>query len=87
MWSPDNPNLNENGPPKGRDQGSDRAEVRALVAALEKTNCHLEVITDNRYVRDTATYLLAGGIGHKGKHSDLWQRVKDNIYKLIRIIW
>eukprot|EP00972_Heterocapsa_arctica_P005539 818418-Heterocapsa_arctica.AAC.1 len=37
MWSPDNPNVQENGPLKGRDQGSDRAEVRALVAALEKT--------------------------------------------------
>eukprot|EP00972_Heterocapsa_arctica_P092742 13677761-Heterocapsa_arctica.AAC.1 len=35
MWSPDNPNVKENGALKGRDQGPDRAEVRALVAALE----------------------------------------------------
>eukprot|EP00972_Heterocapsa_arctica_P011800 1728886-Heterocapsa_arctica.AAC.1 len=27
----------ENGPLKGKDQGSDRAEVRALLAALEKS--------------------------------------------------
>eukprot|EP00972_Heterocapsa_arctica_P001985 285476-Heterocapsa_arctica.AAC.1 len=26
MWSPDNANLKENGPLKGKDQGSDRAE-------------------------------------------------------------
>eukprot|EP00972_Heterocapsa_arctica_P078160 11526308-Heterocapsa_arctica.AAC.1 len=26
MWSPDNVNLKENGPLKGKDQGSDRAE-------------------------------------------------------------
>eukprot|EP00972_Heterocapsa_arctica_P071745 10597055-Heterocapsa_arctica.AAC.1 len=35
MWSPDNPNVKDSVPLKGRDQGSDRAEVRALVAALE----------------------------------------------------
>eukprot|EP00972_Heterocapsa_arctica_P096572 14248053-Heterocapsa_arctica.AAC.1 len=26
MWSPDNSNFKENGPLKGKDQGSDRAE-------------------------------------------------------------
>eukprot|EP00972_Heterocapsa_arctica_P009427 1387948-Heterocapsa_arctica.AAC.1 len=26
MWSPDNGNFKENGPLKGKDQGSDRAE-------------------------------------------------------------
>eukprot|EP00972_Heterocapsa_arctica_P070675 10439178-Heterocapsa_arctica.AAC.1 len=26
MWSPDNANFEENGPLKGKDQGSDRAE-------------------------------------------------------------
>eukprot|EP00972_Heterocapsa_arctica_P031131 4582231-Heterocapsa_arctica.AAC.1 len=41
--------------------GSDRAEVRALLAALEKPIGKLEVITDNQYVRDTAKYLLSGG--------------------------
>eukprot|EP00972_Heterocapsa_arctica_P047665 7029321-Heterocapsa_arctica.AAC.1 len=47
MWSPDNPDFTENGPLKGRDQGADRAEVRALVAALEKATVCIEVITDN----------------------------------------
>eukprot|EP00972_Heterocapsa_arctica_P066841 9863188-Heterocapsa_arctica.AAC.1 len=37
MWSPDNGQFKDNGPLKGKDQGSDRAEVRALLAALEKT--------------------------------------------------
>eukprot|EP00972_Heterocapsa_arctica_P070029 10344510-Heterocapsa_arctica.AAC.1 len=37
MWSPDNPKFKDNGALKGRDQGSDRAEVRAVVAALEKS--------------------------------------------------
>eukprot|EP00972_Heterocapsa_arctica_P029589 4359060-Heterocapsa_arctica.AAC.1 len=49
MWSPDNPTLKENGALKGRDQGSDRAEVRALVAALEKLIEGTDIITDNQY--------------------------------------
>eukprot|EP00972_Heterocapsa_arctica_P111899 16428736-Heterocapsa_arctica.AAC.1 len=32
MWSPDNANFKENGAIIGKDQGSDRADVRALVA-------------------------------------------------------
>eukprot|EP00972_Heterocapsa_arctica_P042511 6265705-Heterocapsa_arctica.AAC.1 len=79
--------FKEHGPLTGRDQGSDRAEVIALVAALEKTTSCIEVITDNQYVRDTAKYLLAGGHVLKGEHSDLWQRVRDRIEKFIRIRW
>eukprot|EP00972_Heterocapsa_arctica_P007333 1069583-Heterocapsa_arctica.AAC.1 len=37
IWSPDDHSFNENGPLKGKNQSSDRVEVRALVAALEKT--------------------------------------------------
>eukprot|EP00972_Heterocapsa_arctica_P087046 12830751-Heterocapsa_arctica.AAC.1 len=33
LWSPDNQSFNENGPFKGTSQSSDRADVRALVAA------------------------------------------------------
>eukprot|EP00972_Heterocapsa_arctica_P107300 15806767-Heterocapsa_arctica.AAC.1 len=69
MWSPDNPNFKANGALKGRYQGSDRAEARALVAALEQSIGGIEVITDNQYVRDTSNYLLTGGALHKGKHS------------------
>eukprot|EP00972_Heterocapsa_arctica_P106853 15741026-Heterocapsa_arctica.AAC.1 len=36
LWSPDDQSFNENGPVKGTSQSSDRAEVRALVAVLEK---------------------------------------------------
>ena len=87
MWSPDNGNFKENGPLKGKGQRSDRAEVRALLAALEKTIGKIEVITDNQYVRDTSNYLLSGGTVHKGKHSDLWTRIHSNIEKLISIRW
>eukprot|EP00972_Heterocapsa_arctica_P015311 2255734-Heterocapsa_arctica.AAC.1 len=87
MWSPDNTNFKENGALKGKDQGSDRAEVRALLAALEKSTGRIEVITDNMYVRDTTNEQLTGGTVHKGKHSDLWSRIYNNIGKLISIRW
>ncbi len=63
---------------KGKNQSSDRAEVRALVAALEQTESNIDIITDNQYVRDTAQYLETGGTVHKGKHFDLWTRIKTN---------
>eukprot|EP00972_Heterocapsa_arctica_P039389 5800334-Heterocapsa_arctica.AAC.1 len=62
MRSPDNPNFKETGALRSRDQGSDRAEVRALVAALEKSIGGIEAITDTQYVRDTANYLLTGEV-------------------------
>eukprot|EP00972_Heterocapsa_arctica_P089359 13175316-Heterocapsa_arctica.AAC.1 len=43
IWTPDEQNFNDNGPLKGKQQSSDRAEVRVLVAALEKYEqqiCH-----------------------------------------------
>eukprot|EP00972_Heterocapsa_arctica_P008906 1307019-Heterocapsa_arctica.AAC.1 len=60
MWSPDNANFNENGPLKGKSQGSDRVEVRVLLAALEKSRGTIEVTIDNQYVRDTTNYFLSG---------------------------
>eukprot|EP00972_Heterocapsa_arctica_P032927 4844407-Heterocapsa_arctica.AAC.1 len=83
MWSPDNDSFQENGPLRGKDQGSDRAEVRALLAALEKTIGRIEVITDNMYVRDTTNGLLTGGQVHKGKNIDLWNKMHNHIDKLI----
>eukprot|EP00972_Heterocapsa_arctica_P056235 8296507-Heterocapsa_arctica.AAC.1 len=61
-WSPDDQSFNENGPLKGIIQSSDRAEVRALVAALDKSEEEIEIITDNQYsnVRDTAQSIAAG---------------------------
>eukprot|EP00972_Heterocapsa_arctica_P064896 9579333-Heterocapsa_arctica.AAC.1 len=47
-------------PTKLKNQSSYRAEVRALAAALEKTEGAIDVITDNRYVRDTAQYIETG---------------------------
>jgi hypothetical protein len=37
LWTPDDQSFNEHVALIGKEQGSDRAEVRALVAALEKT--------------------------------------------------
>eukprot|EP00972_Heterocapsa_arctica_P052360 7702047-Heterocapsa_arctica.AAC.1 len=37
IWSPDDQSFNGHCPLKGKNQSSDRAEVRALVASLEKT--------------------------------------------------
>eukprot|EP00972_Heterocapsa_arctica_P043097 6354586-Heterocapsa_arctica.AAC.1 len=37
IWSPDDHSFNENVHLKRKNHNSDRAEVRALVAALEKT--------------------------------------------------
>eukprot|EP00972_Heterocapsa_arctica_P110833 16320978-Heterocapsa_arctica.AAC.1 len=54
LWSPDDQSFNEKGPLKGISQSSDRAEVRALFAALEKAEEDIYIITDNQYVRDTA---------------------------------
>eukprot|EP00972_Heterocapsa_arctica_P021860 3215495-Heterocapsa_arctica.AAC.1 len=65
ILSPDDHSFNDNGPLKGKHQSSDRAEVIALVAALEKTEGNIYIITDNKYVRDTAQYLETGGTVHK----------------------
>ncbi len=78
IWSPDDGTFNDNGPLKGKNQSSDRAEVRALVAALEKTEGPIEVITDNQYVRNTAQYLQSGGTVHKGKHCDMDKNQSPN---------
>eukprot|EP00972_Heterocapsa_arctica_P092467 13638917-Heterocapsa_arctica.AAC.1 len=62
IWSPDEESFNEHRPLKGSKQSSDRSEVRALVAALEKAENNIEVFMDNQYVRDTAQYIAAGGM-------------------------
>eukprot|EP00972_Heterocapsa_arctica_P081718 12044508-Heterocapsa_arctica.AAC.1 len=41
IWSPDETSFNDHGPFKGKNQSSDRAEVRALVAALENIRSNL----------------------------------------------
>eukprot|EP00972_Heterocapsa_arctica_P002945 433816-Heterocapsa_arctica.AAC.1 len=81
LWTPDDHLFHECGPLLGEEQGSDRAEVTALVAALEQLEDAIE------YVRDTAQCLAAGGLVHKGKHSDLWSRIKLHIGKLGLIRW
>eukprot|EP00972_Heterocapsa_arctica_P110348 16244948-Heterocapsa_arctica.AAC.1 len=72
---------------KERINSSDRAEVRALVAASEKTEGAHDVITDNECVRNTAKYLESGGVVHKGKHFDLGTRIKHQIHKMKNIKW
>ena len=57
------------------------------MAALEKTKGPIDVIADNQYVRNTAQYLESGGTVHKGKHNDLWTRIKTQIHKMKSIRW
>eukprot|EP00972_Heterocapsa_arctica_P004919 728138-Heterocapsa_arctica.AAC.1 len=47
LWSPDERSFKDHGPLKGTRQSSDRAEVRALVAVLEKAEGNIEIITNN----------------------------------------
>eukprot|EP00972_Heterocapsa_arctica_P045783 6757156-Heterocapsa_arctica.AAC.1 len=44
-------------------------------------------MTDNQSVRDAAHYLAAGGVAHKGRHSDLWNIIKQQIAKMGHIRW
>eukprot|EP00972_Heterocapsa_arctica_P054189 7986381-Heterocapsa_arctica.AAC.1 len=75
------------------DHSLEKTKVRIEPSLLElrslrwKNTSKIEDITDNQYVRDATNYLLSGGIGHKGKHSDLWHRIKENMWKLICIRW
>eukprot|EP00972_Heterocapsa_arctica_P002354 341499-Heterocapsa_arctica.AAC.1 len=87
IWSPGENSFNDNGPLKGKNQSSDRAEVRALVAALEKTEGAIDVVTDNQYVRNTAQSIESGGVVHRGQHFDLWTIIKDQIHKMKSIRW
>eukprot|EP00972_Heterocapsa_arctica_P040139 5914798-Heterocapsa_arctica.AAC.1 len=66
---------------------SDRAEVRALAAALEKAEGEIYVITDNQYVRDTAQCIETGGNVHKRKHYDVWTRIENHIHKMKSVRW
>eukprot|EP00972_Heterocapsa_arctica_P047245 6970333-Heterocapsa_arctica.AAC.1 len=87
MWSPDNVNFKENGPLKGKDHNV-RIELRLELCSLHWNNSQAKLrLSQNQYVRDTTNYLLSGGIVRNGKHSDLWRRIKENIWKLICIGW
>ena len=59
----------------GTVQTSQRAEVRALVAALEATAGAVRVWTDNRYVCNGVRYLEAG-TRPPFAHRDLWERAR-----------
>ena len=73
MWSADNADFCIGRPLVGRRQSSDRAEVRALVAAVESAEDTVDVVTDNMYVKDTAEIIKMGG-NAGGAHRDLWAR-------------
>ena len=66
MWSADNADFCISGPLVGRRQSSDRAEVRALVAAVESAEEVVDVVTDNMYVKDTAELIKMGGKARGG---------------------
>ena len=61
MWSAESTDFCVGKPLVGRRQSSDRAEVRALVAAVESASDTVDVVTDNMYVKDTAEIIKMGG--------------------------
>ena len=61
----------------GTEQTAQRAEVRALVQALQKAQHKLRVVSDSRYIVDTTKGLLTGqDIGKEARHKDLWKPLR-----------
>jgi ribonuclease HI len=80
--------LNLGEPLAGGEQTAQRAEVRALVGALESTEGPLHVHSDSRYVVDTWAKLRQPTAGTPGgKHRDLWERVRRHLSREVRVTW
>ena len=73
IWVPGCPVACASAPLLGPCQTAQRAEVRALVAALERSDGFARVWTDSRLVARGAVYLNAG-VFPPLRHPDLWQR-------------
>ena len=58
----------------GRVQTAQRAELRALVGALEATQGWCEVVTDSAMVVAGCRHLAAGVAPKRAAHEDLWDR-------------
>ena len=80
VWVPECPRLSASEPLKGHCQTAQRAELRALVAALERTEGYARVWSDSRFVV-TGAEDLARGVVPRRQHSDLWHRASA-VWKL-----
>ena len=81
-------NQGKCGPLHGSCQTSQRADVRALVAALEVTVGDLQVVTDSQYVQNKFLRVMSNPSEvYKGKHVDLWKRIAQHTHRRITIFW
>ena len=73
---------------RGPHQTAQRAELRALVAALETTEGSCHVVTDSQFVVGGYQTLAKGTPIHFMKaHRDLWQRVQPHIPRGCTVTW
>ena len=72
IWSEDQPALHRNAPLRGPEKGSDRGEVRAMVAAVECGSGAFDVVTDSTYVKDKAAESIMGGGASLCTHQATW---------------
>ena len=73
LWVPGCPDACASEPLRGSCQSAQRAELRAFVAALERTDGHVRIWTDSRFVTRGAAYLDRGVLPPL-QHADLWRR-------------
>ena len=69
-------------PVHGSRQTAQRAEVNAIAEAVARTYTPIHVVTDDKYVKDTATRIIDDNKDFWGKNGDLWNFVsqrKDRI--------
>ena len=73
LWVPGCPAACASEPLRGPCQSAQHAELRAFVAALERTDGHVRIWTDSRFVTRGAAYLDRGVLPAM-RHADLWRR-------------
>ena len=73
LWVPDFPDACAAETLVGPCQTAQRSEVRALVAALERSDGNAHIWTDSRFVTRGASS-LGSGVIPRMRHSDLWHR-------------
>ena len=75
MWFGEDHPANRAEPLLGRCQTAQRAEVRALVGALEATRGRVKVYTDSKFVTKGCERLAVGKAANLA-HGDLWKRAE-----------
>ena len=73
----------------GSEQGNDayRAELLAIVMAMEKCEGRLSIINDHRGILSVLNNMMHGGYDRPVKSADLWKRAEENILKVGEIRW